>query len=313
MRDWSLLQDGECESKPLSDRRSVRQDTTLEYFDFLLCGHPFFSPVEYLPVAGGTKLCRSKINTHCTLPPTLILKVAMLPVVIVGESAGIASIVCGGRDDMLRLKLGVDAPTGSTLDRLPFFICHLVPKTGTLLMKEQAICSMRAKEGAGARMTLPYQGPACCDAKTAWRATCCSCLLQGGAQLVQFSGSAGPKPPASCCGPARAQLRTAGSDAQGRSRDAAPRSPRVSPRLSSGASDLCRAVRRSPVVYVRVRPLRARRTPASDASRARRPRALAPRSAIDDMRATHVAERLLFGGRNAKCTKPAQSLDKTHI
>jgi hypothetical protein len=75
----------------------------------------------------------------------LTLKVAILPVVIVGESAGIARTVCGGRDDMLRLKLGVDAPTGSKLDRAPFFTCHLVPKTGTLLRSEQAVCSMRAK------------------------------------------------------------------------------------------------------------------------------------------------------------------------
>jgi hypothetical protein len=90
---------------------------------------------------------------------------------------------------MLRLKLGVDAPTGSTLDRPPFFTCHLVPKTGTLLRREQAVCSTRAKEGAGVRMTLPYQGPACCDAKTAWRSTRCSCLLQGGPALARFRGA----------------------------------------------------------------------------------------------------------------------------
>lgn len=86
---------------------------------------------------------------------------------------------------MLRLKLGVDAPTGSTLDRAPFFTCHLVPKTGTLLRSEQAVCSMRAKESAWARMTLPYQWAACCDAKTAWAIY----ALQGGPALARFSGA----------------------------------------------------------------------------------------------------------------------------
>jgi hypothetical protein len=39
-------------------------------------------------------------KTQHTLSPTLNLKVAMLPVFIVGDSAGIASTVCGGKDDL---------------------------------------------------------------------------------------------------------------------------------------------------------------------------------------------------------------------
>lgn len=50
------------------------------------------------------------------MSPILNLKVAIFPVVMVGESAGISSTVCGGYEDMLRPRLSAWRD-GSTLDR----------------------------------------------------------------------------------------------------------------------------------------------------------------------------------------------------
>lgn len=84
-----------------------------------------------------------------TLSPTLNLKVAMLPVVMVGESAGIASTVCGGNDDMLRPRRGAPARAGSTLDRPAFFFCHPLPGADTLPTRAHAAGKQAQGSSAG--------------------------------------------------------------------------------------------------------------------------------------------------------------------
>ena len=76
------------------------------------------------------------------------LNVAMLPVVIVGERAGISSTVCGGKDDMFRPRLGA-ARVGTT--RADMAICaHHPLGTGTLRGRTGA----EAEESASRNGTL---------------------------------------------------------------------------------------------------------------------------------------------------------------
>ncbi len=75
----------------------------------------------------------------------------MLPVVMVGESAGIDSTVCDGNDDMLRPRRVVPARAGSALDRPAFFFCHPLPRAETLPTRGHAAGEQAWGRSAGAQ------------------------------------------------------------------------------------------------------------------------------------------------------------------